>query len=90
MIEKFPLNESGEGNCCPKCGSLKIFKLLTCYIEKEIKLNTGKERYINPITKRPSKMSNRVKAWKYSSADKVFFILKCDKCGWKSEIIKYE
>jgi len=92
MTTKITIDENGEGNCCPHCSSIKIIKILTCFIVKYIRLETGKERYINPSTEKTQKMSNRIKARLYDSAssDKEYYSLKCEKCGWESETIECE
>lgn len=89
-INKIPIDEYGEGNCCPQCNSFKVLKYLTCEIHKCINLKTGKEIYCNLSTNKVKKISNRDKAFQYDVATKSYYTLKCEKCGWTSKTFLYE
>lgn len=88
---KIPIDEFGEGNCCPECGSVKINAYHQFPVTACIDLKTGKERfyqYINGKWALKRKPSNRDKAWKYESAkynESQVTIYECRRCGWRSE-----
>lgn len=86
-IEKIPIDECGDGNCCPVCGSLKISKQVQYPLYVEEDLNSGKEIIRDCNGKRISKPSNRLLARLYRSSqmDSVMWVFHCRKCGWISE-----
>lgn len=87
MKLKIPIDEYGEGNCCPKCGSMKISVYYQYPLEVEEDLNTGKEIFRDSDGKRIYNLSNRTLArlYKLSQIDAQMEIFSCRKCGWKSE-----
>lgn len=86
-IEKISINEFGDGNCCPVCGSLKMSKFIQypLYVEEDNK--TGKEIIRDVHGKRINRPSNRLLANLYRSAqrDSQTWCFVCRKCGWTSE-----
>ena len=85
-MEKNPINEYGDGNCCPVCRSIKISKnyQFPLYVEED--LNTGKEIIRDSYGKRICKPSNRLLAQRYrtSQIDAQMWNFECRKCGWVS------
>lgn len=89
-MEKIPIDEYGEGNCCPVCGSTRIETVLQypLYVYKDLK--TGKERfygYKNGERIYIPKPSNRMLANRYktSQTDAQVWNHKCRKCNWVSD-----
>lgn len=73
---------------CPECGSKRVTERLSASLVKSKDANTG--RYINIITNKPYKMSNREKANEYdrASAEGIgCWNYECRKCGWISETL---
>ena len=87
MTEKIPIDEYGEGNCCPACGSLQISNDIQYYLSVEMDLRTGKEIIRDHTGKRIYKPSRRLLAayYKASQYDEIMHIYRCRKCGWRSE-----
>lgn len=89
-VEKIPIDEYGEGNCCPECGSTRIdidyqFPL---YVSKDLK--TGRERFYGYESGKKVyiyKPSDRRLAARYKSSqmDAQMWNYRCRKCGWISE-----
>lgn len=87
MTAKQPIDEYGEGNCCPKCGSVKISIISQFPIIVEKDLKTGNEIIRNKAGER-IKQSNRLLARIYKKAqyDAQCWNYECRKCGWLSEM----
>lgn len=86
-MNKIPINKHGEGNCCPKCGSVKITMSAQYPLSVEIDLKTGKQLLYDRDGKRVVKPSNRLLAHLYRCAqmDAQLWVYSCRKCGWVSE-----
>lgn len=87
-MNKIPITDFQEGNCCPKCSSKKI----VLYVQYPLIVKydmRGKKIFTNYSTdKRIYKPSTRKLAIEYSCATKNEFQCanyKCEKCGWISE-----
>ena len=87
-MKKIPIDENGDGNCCPKCGSIKISRHDQCPIYVEVDLNSGKEIFRNNEGKRIYNPSNKMLAMLYRVAqiETQCWLYKCRKCGWESEM----
>ena len=90
MMKKIPLDEHGDGNCCPVCGSTQIDVIYQypLYVCEDLK--TGKERFYGwKDGKRVyiPKPSNRMMAARYrtSQVDAQVWNYKCRKCEWLSD-----
>ena len=85
MTTKIPINEYGEGNCCPVCGSTRITIYEQRLLYVNVNLKTGK-----PFIMRNGKMkqmSNRDKANDFDGASVAgggCWNYCCRKCGWIS------
>ncbi len=86
-IAKQPLDENGEGNCCPECGSLKISVNYQFPLFVEMDLNSRNEIFKDADGKR-IKQTNRLLARRYknSQLDAQCWNYECRKCGWISEM----
>ena len=85
---KIPIDEFGEGNCCPECGSLKvhIYYQYPLYVYEDLE---GHELFHDPITgKWTRNVSNKEKArlYKLSQNDAQMWQYTCRKCGWTSKL----
>lgn len=87
MAEKIPINEFGEGNCCPECGSLKVSIIYQFVHQVEFDLKSGKEIYKDTNGNRIYKPSTRHLATLYecSKHESNMWLYKCRKCGWISK-----
>ena len=90
-MNKAPINEYGEGNCCPECGSVRLSILHTVPVEYEVDLKSGKEIIRDIYGNRVSDPSNQLLACKRnvmlrSAGESILWYIRCRKCGWKSEI----
>lgn len=87
MTERIPIDEFGEGNCCPVCNSMKISVDYQFPLEVEMDLNSSKEILRDFDGKRIYKPTNKMLARRYkkSQMDAQLWIFKCRKCGWRSE-----
>lgn len=85
MVKK-QIDEYGEGNCCPKCGSSKITKHVQYALQVEEDLNTGKEIVYDFNGERTYNPSNRLLAAKYKRgrSESQCWSYECRKCGWVS------
>lgn len=85
MTVKIPLNEYGEGNCCPKCGSKKVS--IHCQYPLFVKrdINTRKE-IITDAEGNSLKISNKLLAriYRQSQSDAQCWHYQCRKCKWTS------
>lgn len=88
MTEKIPIDERGEGNCCPVCGSKRITRNEQRNLEVKVNLSTKKPVSIRNGRIRP--MTNREKAVAFDHADLAggggYWSFECRKCGWNSEL----
>lgn len=86
-MKKMPIDEYGEGNCCPNCGSVKISVYYQYAMEVEEDLKTGREIIRDANGKRISNPSNRLLArlYKISQFEAQMWIYGCRRCGWRSE-----
>ncbi|HCL03787.1 MAG TPA: hypothetical protein DHW61_15510 [Lachnoclostridium phytofermentans] len=85
-MEKVPLDEYGEGNCCPNCESMKVSVLYQFPLSVEKDLNTNREILRDLDGNKIIKPSNRMLAnrYKVSQNDAQLWVYECRKCGWKS------
>lgn len=84
--KKIPLNEYGEGNCCPKCGSSKIDVHHQFPLEVYYDLTTGKERfYIEDELKRNPSNRDMARRYKQSQQESQVWYFECRKCDWVSK-----
>lgn len=88
MAEKIPIDDQGEGNCCPVCGSTRITRNEQRNLEVKVNLSTEKPFSIRNGRIRP--MTNREKAAAFDYADLAggggCWSFECRKCGWHSEL----
>lgn len=94
MNEKYPIDEYGEGNCCPVCGSTRIDVRYIHYLEVFRDLKTHKVRFYNGKGEHVQNPSNKFIAGKYWDAisgemEKSRMYI-CRKCGWKSDVINID
>ena len=87
--ERIPIDEFGDGNCCPVCGSVKISRNLQFPLYVEEDLQTGKQIIRDDSGKRIYKPSDRLLARLYraSQMDAQMWVFSCRKCGWLSDSI---
>ena len=85
--EKVPIDEHGEGNCCPECGSKKITRHQQRNLHVDVNLLTQKAFTIQNGKMRP--LSARDKVCMFDNADMIggggCWSFGCRKCGWISE-----
>lgn len=88
MSDKVPINEFGEGNCCPECGSMKILVNYQYPLYVQEDLRTNKEVIKDIDGKRISRPSNKLLArlYKSSQLDAQCWNFECEKCGWISKM----
>lgn len=90
-MNKVPINEFGEGNCCPECGSVRIDVHYQYPLQVYCDLKTGEERFYKYINgeriyvRRPSNIM-LAQRYKLSQLDAQCWIYECRKCGWVSEM----
>jgi hypothetical protein len=87
-MERIPVDDCGEGNCCPICGSFKISRIEQFPLEVTFDLNTKKLMVNDFRGKRIYKPSNRHLALLFRSGinnESQVTLLKCRKCDWQSE-----
>lgn len=85
--DRIPIDEFGEGNCCPACGSVKVhvYYQFPLYVCKDL---DGNEKFRDHKTgKWTRRISNREKARLYtlSQCDAQMWNFRCERCGWISE-----
>lgn len=85
--EKIPIDEFGEGNCCPECGSKKIlvFYQFPLYVCKDL---DGHELFRNNKTggwKRRISAKEKARLYTLSQCDAQMWNFKCERCGWISD-----
>ena len=87
MSKKIPINEDGIGNCCPKCGSLKVSIIYQFVHQVEFDLKTGKEQFRDTRGNRIYNPSIRHRALLYecSKHETNMWFYMCRRCDWISE-----
>ena len=85
--DRIPIDEFGEGNCCPACGSVKVhvYYQFPLYVCKDL---DGNEKFRDHKTgKWTRRISNREKALLYtlSQCYAQMWNFRCERCGWISE-----
>ena len=87
MKEKIPIDEYGDGNCCPKCGSTKETRHEQRNIHVNINVQSGRQFILKCGKIKPLSMKDKADA--FDSADSSggggCWSFECRKCGWKSE-----
>lgn len=87
-MEKNPINECGEGNCCPVCKSTRITRNEQRNLQVNVNLSTEKPFYMKKG--RMKYLSNREKAIAFDTADLAggggCWSYECRACGWYSEL----
>lgn len=83
-----PLDENGNGNSCPVCGSKHLIIRKVFSIEQEYSLKTGKAKYMingHRTCKTPSLATKAALYDKAISNTPVSFQYSCEKCAWSSK-----
>lgn len=88
MIEKVPIDDTREGNCCPVCGSIRITRNEQRNLQVSVNLSTEKPFCMKNGRMKP--LSNREKAFAFDHADMAneggCWSYECRKCGWHSDL----
>ena len=86
MIEKIPISDTREGNCCPVCNSTRITRHEQRTLQVSVNLSTEKPFCMKNGRMKP--LSKREKAFAFDQADLAngggCWSYECRKCGWQS------
>ncbi len=86
MIEKIPISDTREGNCCPVCNSTRITRHEQRNLQVSVNLSTEKPFCMKNGRMKP--LSMREKAFAFDHADLAngggCWSYECRKCGWES------
>ena len=89
MIEKIPISDTREGNCCPVCNSTRITRHEQRNLQVSVNLSTEKPFCMKNGWMKP--LSKREKAFAFDCADLAngggCLSYECRKCGWKSGLV---
>ncbi|MEY8507249.1 hypothetical protein AALA78_03295 [Lachnospiraceae bacterium 42-17] len=87
-MEKIPINDSGEGNCCPVCNSKRITRHEQRNLQVAVNLSTEKAFCMKKG--RMQRLTNSDKARAFDQADCAngggCWSFECRVCGWQSDI----
>lgn len=87
-MERIPINDLGEGNCCPVCSSTRITRHEQRNLEVKVNLSTEKPFCMKNGRMRP--LSKHEKALAFDRADLAggggCWSYECRTCGWHSDV----